>query len=180
MWTLARPLARARVHPTVLTVLGVCCAVAAVWPTWTVRPWLALILILASVTCDGLDGALAVLTDRASAFGAAADKIADRFSDVCFVLVIWRCGAPTWLTLTAVLGVLAVEAFREAGGGALLSTITVAERPSRAVCALLACIAAAVSTATWPAAVCAAVLVGLSLIALGQLAASLRADARAS
>jgi CDP-diacylglycerol--glycerol-3-phosphate 3-phosphatidyltransferase len=162
-------------------VLGVCFAVGALWPSHGIRPWIALILVLASVLCDGLDGAVAVTTNRASAFGAASDKIADRICDVCFVLVIWRCGAPSWLTLLAVLAVLGVEALREIGGRSALVTITVAERPSRAICAVLACGFASISTtADWPASVCAGVLFGLSVIALGQLAVAIRRDARAS
>jgi len=173
VWRLARPLAQLRVPPLAITALGAALALGA---AITGSAWLALILVAAAVLCDGLDGAVAVLRGVASPRGATADKAADRIADVSFVVVIWRCGAPGWLALVAGIAMLAVEASREIRGGRLRSTITVAERPSRAVCVALACICSTVSTATWPAAVCASVLLGLSVMALAQLAAVGRAS----
>jgi 4-hydroxybenzoate polyprenyltransferase len=58
---------------------------------------------------------------------------------------------------------------RELRGGAARSTITVGERPSRVICAVMACLSARVSSARWPAGVAASVLLGLSVAAIGQL-----------
>ena len=167
MWRGAAPLARAGLPPTAVTAAGALLAVVAALGHW---PWVALVLVIASVGCDGLDGAVAVLGDSASAFGAVADKLADRIADVAFVIVIWRCGAAGWLAWITGAAVLGVEAWREITGGRARSLITVAERPSRAVCTVLACLAAAVWTTTWPPTVCCAVLLALSVIAVGQLA----------
>jgi phosphatidylglycerophosphate synthase len=179
-WVLARPIARLRIHPIVLTVLGADLAIDAVWRWSGSGHWIALLLVLASALCDALDGAVAVLTDRASRAGARADKVADRISDLAFAGVIWRCGAPAGLAVAAGIGMLAVEGFREFRAGLLRARITVGERPTRVICTVLACACAALSSATWPATVCAAVLIGLSLLAVVQLNVVLRRVAHAT
>jgi CDP-diacylglycerol--glycerol-3-phosphate 3-phosphatidyltransferase len=172
-WALARPLARIGLSPNVLTAAGVLLAVAAAVLAAGFA-WIAAGCVALSVLADGLDGAVAVVSHRPSAFGAVADKVADRISDLAFAAVLWRCGAPWWLALGSAAGMLAVEGYREWRRTPVV--ITVAERPSRAVCAVLACVAATVSSAAWPAGVCAGVSAGLSVIALGQLAVAGRAS----
>jgi phosphatidylglycerophosphate synthase len=170
MWAVGRPLARLRVPPTALTALGVVLAVDALLFARR-RPWAALALVLAAVLCDGLDGAVAVLSDRASAAGAVADKLADRICDCAFAGVLWQCGAPWWLALAAAALSLVHEGVRELLGGRRRTRITVAERPTRTVCALLACLCAGVSAASWPPTVCAAVWVAAAVVGLAQLRA---------
>jgi phosphatidylglycerophosphate synthase len=162
VWTLARPLRR--VPPLAITVGGVLLAIGAV----LVAPWVALALVVAAVLCDAMDGAVALASGRASAFGSIADKVADRIADTAFALVIWQCGAPLWLALAAGALSLVHEAVRVLRGGAALARITVAERPTRAVCTLLACATAGVGT--WAPTVCASVWVALALAGLVQLA----------
>jgi len=162
MWTLARPLAAARVPPTAVTVAGAGLAVAALllagrWPL------AALALVLAAAIADGLDGAIAVVAGRASRFGAVADKVADRVADTAFALTIWRCGAPWWLAAAAAALSLVLELGRPP------RVITVAERPTRVICTALACVSATVSEATWPPTVCAGVWVGATAVAIGQI-----------
>jgi phosphatidylglycerophosphate synthase len=168
MWLLARPLARLRVPPLVITLAGAVLAVDAVLFAERL-PWAALGLVLLSVVCDGVDGAVAVLASSASAFGSVADKVADRVSDSAFALVLWRCGAPWWLAVVAGGLSLVHEGIRVVLGGERLARITVAERPTRVICTALACGSAGVSSASWPPTVCAAVWVGLAVIGLGQL-----------
>jgi phosphatidylglycerophosphate synthase len=162
----ARPLRF--VHPMVFTGLGVLFAVDALLLAGT-QPWFALALVLVATACDALDGAVAVIARRASAAGARADKIADRLADSAFALVLWRCGAPLALAVIAGLLSLVHEGVREVRGGALRAQLTVAERPTRVVCAALACACAGVSSATWPPTVCAAVWVALAVAGLAQL-----------
>ena len=169
MWTLARPLAAARVPPNAITVAGAVLAVDAALFADRV-PLAALGLIVASALCDGLDGAVAVVSGRATRVGAVADGLADRIADCAFALAIWRCGAPLWLAATAGALSLVHELSRTVLGGRLRTTITVAERPTRVICAALAAASAAVSDASWPPTVCAAVWAGAALIGLGRLA----------
>jgi phosphatidylglycerophosphate synthase len=168
MWWLARPLVRLSVPPLVVTCVGVILAVDALL-LGAREPWIALVLVLAAALCDGLDGAVALLANRAGALGSLADKVADRIADSCFALVLWRCGAPLWLAMVAGGLSLLHEGFRTMRGGVLLSRITVAERPTRVICAALACGCAGVSAASWPPTVCAAVWVGLAGLGLLHL-----------
>ncbi len=169
MWLLA---ATARAAPRrrrlALTVLGALFASTRCCSRRRSRGWRSS-LVLLSVLCDGLDGAVALLSRRVSVAGGYADKIADRVADAAFAAVLWRCGAPWGLALAAGALSLAHEAIRTVRGGALLARLTVAERPTRTICAALACGSSAVSSATWPPTVCAAVWTGLALIGLAQL-----------
>jgi phosphatidylglycerophosphate synthase len=168
MWLLAAPLARLRTPPLALTLLGALFAVdAALLAAST--PWVALGLVLLSVLCDGLDGAVALLSRRVSVAGGYADKIADRVADAAFAIVLWRCGAPWELALAAGTLSLVHETIRSLRGGPLLARLTVAERPTRTVCTALACASSAVTAAIWPPTVCAAVWTVLALIGLAQL-----------
>lgn len=168
MWMLARPFVALRVPPTLISVAGAVLALSAV-PSALQQPLLALVFVLLSVLCDGLDGAIALLADRASRSGAMADAVCDRIADLAFAAVIWRCGAPLWLAGQAAITTLGLEGVRLRRGGALRSRLTVAERPTRVVCAALALLSAAVSSAVWTATVCAAVWAALSVVGIAQL-----------
>ena len=168
MWWLARPLAALRVPPLAVTVLGAVLALDALLLAASL-PAVALVSVLLAVACDGLDGAVALLTGRASRFGAVADKAADRVADSALALVIWRCGAPLGLAVAAGALSLLHEVARGVPGAGREARLTVAERPTRAVCTLLACLCAAISAAAWPATVCAAVWAGLAVVGLAQL-----------
>lgn len=168
MWLLATPLARLRTPPLALTLLGALFAIDAALLAASL-PWIAFALVLLSVLCDGLDGAVALLSGRVSVAGGYADKLADRIADAAFAAVLWRCGAPWWLALAAGALSLLHEGYRSVRGGAALARLTVAERPTRTVCAALACASSAVSVATWPPTVCASVWTALAVIGLGQL-----------
>jgi CDP-diacylglycerol--glycerol-3-phosphate 3-phosphatidyltransferase len=162
MWTLARPLAAARVPPAAITAAGVLFAVDA--PLFAARlPLVALVLVLAAALCDGLDGAVALLQGRATRSGAVADIVADRIADTAFALVIWQAGAPLWLVLLAAASSIGLEFARRR------PLITVAERPTRVICTTLACASAAISDAAWPPTVCAAVWVAATLVAFVQM-----------
>jgi len=162
MWTLARPLAEARVPPAAITAAGVLLAVDA--PLLAARlPLVALVLVLAAALCDGFDGAVALLQARTTRAGAVADTIADRIADTAFALVIWQAGAPLWLALVAAALSVGLELARRR------PLITVAERPTRVICTALACVSAAISDAAWPPTVCAAVWVAATLVAFVQI-----------
>jgi CDP-diacylglycerol--glycerol-3-phosphate 3-phosphatidyltransferase len=166
LWFVARPLARLRVAPTAVTVLGVVLAADAVLLARTV-PLAAAGCVLAAALCDGLDGAVAVLARRSSAFGARADAVADRASDVLFALVLWRCGIAWWAGVAV--GVLAVSVDVVRRLRRVPALITVGERPTWTVCAVLACVAAAVTDVTWPVWTCAGVAGVLGVVATAQV-----------
>jgi CDP-diacylglycerol--glycerol-3-phosphate 3-phosphatidyltransferase len=164
VWTVARPFKT--IPPLIITAAGAASAVVAV----IVTPAGALVLVVASVLCDALDGAVALAAGRVSRLGSVADKTADRIADSAFALVVWQCGAPLWLALSAGASTLIVEGVRVVRGGVALARITVAERPTRTICTVLACGSAAVSMSVWPPTVCAAVWTVLGLIGIVQVA----------
>lgn len=166
MWRLAGPLARWRVPATAITALGVLLALDAVVLAPTL-PWAAVLAVLAAGVCDGLDGAVAVLVDRTTRYGAAADAIADRISDAAFAAVLWRCGAPWPLALLAGALAWAVDLLRR--WRRVPARLTVAERPSWAVCTVLAGVSATLSDARWPVVVCAAVWIVLGVVGVAQV-----------
>lgn len=171
MWALASPLAARSVPPNAVTAAGALLGPLAVAAALGPPRWLAvlvLVLILAGAVADGLDGAVAILADRVSRFGARLDRWADRIVDSSWALVLWAFGAPWWAALLLIGATLAQEASR---GDYARGLITVCERPTRLICTALAALCAALApTATWTASVCAAVWGAAAAVALAQLA----------
>lgn len=166
MWGIAGVLARLGVPPTAVTVTGVVLAVSAVAAAGSL-PLLAAALVLLAAVCDAVDGAVAVVANRATAAGARADAIADRCCDVAFALVLGRCGAPWAVAAAAAALAVVVDTLRRALR--VPATITVAERPTVTVCAVLGCLCAAVSDAAWPVLLCAVVWLAACCLAAIQL-----------
>ncbi|NHC12340.1 CDP-alcohol phosphatidyltransferase family protein [Motilibacter sp. E257] len=176
-YALARPLAAARVPPDAVTGLGVAVslgvpAAAAAGSGW---PLLAALGAIAVAVADGLDGAVAVLTDRASRWGHVLDSVADRLTDCAFLLSLGLLGAPWPLVVAAVLLTYTAEYLRAraaAGGMADIGVVTVWERPSRVVVVCAGCVAAGLDASRAPewAAVAAGAGVVLATVGLAQLA----------
>jgi CDP-diacylglycerol--glycerol-3-phosphate 3-phosphatidyltransferase len=164
MWLLARPLRV--VPPTAITVLGVLLAWDAVLLAGPLPAVAAGLVVLAAV-CDGLDGAVAVIAGRATAFGAHADAVADRLADLAFAAVLWRCGVPWGVALACGAVALGVDLARRLNR--VPERITVGERPTWTVCAALAGCSAAATAASWPVLVCAAVWSAAGVVALAQI-----------
>ncbi|GGL94137.1 hypothetical protein GCM10011594_12520 [Nakamurella endophytica] len=166
MWVGGRLLSRAGVPPTAVTGAGVGLAGAAV-ALAARHPVAAGAAVLGAALCDGLDGATAIVGGRATRSGAVADAVADRLSDGAFALVLWRRGAPGWSAATAVGAAWGVDTLRRIRR--VPARITVAERPTFTICALLACGSALVSPNRWPARLCAAVWTGAGAVGVLQL-----------
>jgi phosphatidylglycerophosphate synthase len=172
----ASPLARLRVPPDVVTLIGLAIACAA--PLLAARGGsgvLAAALIVAlSGLIDSLDGAVAVMSGRTSRWGAVLDAVADRISDAAFVAALWVVGAPASLCLAALLLCWLQEYARARAGAAGLTEVgvlTVNERPTRVVVVvmfLLASVARPTDDPGW-ATLGAGALVGLGVIGLVQL-----------
>jgi CDP-diacylglycerol--glycerol-3-phosphate 3-phosphatidyltransferase len=175
-YRLARPLAAARVPPDLVTLLGGAGAVAAVAFAAQGGRWAlaAAAAVVVSAVLDGLDGAVAVLTDRASGWGSVLDSVVDRVCDALLVATFWLLGAPGPLV---VLGGVAMglheyaRARAAASGMPEIGLVTVAERPTRvAVTAafLIGCGLHVDAAAAWATAGAAA-WAGLGSVGLGQL-----------
>ncbi len=181
MYRTARPIAVAGVLPDVLTAWAVWLALAVVALAAMGGLWalLGALLLVASGFGDGLDGAVAVLTDRASSWGYVLDSVADRITDGLFLVAAWAAGAPAWLTVVTGAAVALIEYLRARAGNAgatHVEVITVGERPQRIICCALAVGLAglapdrAIVLAGWSI----AVLLALTVIGLAQLTLAVR------
>jgi CDP-diacylglycerol--glycerol-3-phosphate 3-phosphatidyltransferase len=165
LWWLGRPLRL--VPPLVITGAGVVLAMSAVVAA-DAAPGAAAALVVVAALCDGLDGAVAVVADRATVHGARADAVADRLADACFAAVLWRCGVPWGLAVGCGALALGVDGLRRLRRTP--ARITVGERPTWTICAALAAASAALTPARWPVLVCAAVWAAAGLVATCQIA----------
>src|SRR5687767_3437376 len=78
------------IHPNVLTLIGVLVNVAAAWLLATDRFIAAAIVMIVANIFDFIDGKVAHITGKQSAFGAFWDSTLDRFSDLAlFTGLIW-------------------------------------------------------------------------------------------
>ena len=78
------------IHPNVLTLIGVLINVAAAWALAMDRFVLAGVIMIVANIFDFIDGKVAHITGKQSAFGAFWDSTLDRFSDLAlFTALIW-------------------------------------------------------------------------------------------
>jgi len=164
MYSLARPLVRIGWSPNAVTTLGLFVAVVALGAATQKWWWLAAALIVVSGLFDGLDGAVAVMTGRTSAWGYVWDSLADRFADVALLLVLWLLGAPAWMCVVIGVTTFALEYTRaraSAAGMSEVGVISVWERPTRVIVVGMFTLAAAVANVGWLSQVWAGVDVAL-------------------
>lgn len=143
VYRLARPLARAGVAPVLLTAWGVVAgtlavALADLGGRW---PLAAAAVVVVSGLLDGVDGAVAVLTDRATRLGYVLDSVADRVVDGLYLAALWRLGAPAGACVAAgaALGLLEYTRARAGSAGMReIGVVTVGERPTRLIVTVLA------------------------------------------
>lgn len=133
----SKALARTRVHPHVLTILGFALAlVAANFFRIECFFWAGIFIILAG-TCDILDGRLARDTGKGSVYGALFDSTIDRYSEVAiFIGLAWhyydQSRATTLIILLAVAGSMMVSYTRaRAEGLGLECTVGIVQRQQR-------------------------------------------------
>jgi CDP-diacylglycerol--glycerol-3-phosphate 3-phosphatidyltransferase len=176
VYRLARPLVRLGVDPSVLTAGGLVVAAAVpclaeVGPRW---PILAGLVVALSAVLDNLDGAVAVMARRTSAWGFVLDSLVDRVSDGAYLVAFWLLGAAGWLCVLAGSALTLLEYARARAGNAGMTEIgvvTVGERPTRVIIASSFLITAGIFCAH-PAGISAAAVLGtgvVSLVGLVQL-----------
>jgi len=78
------------IHPNVLTLIGVLINIVAAWTLAIDQFWLAGAIMIVANIFDFIDGKVAHITGKQSAFGAFWDSTLDRFSDLAlFTGLIW-------------------------------------------------------------------------------------------
>jgi archaetidylinositol phosphate synthase len=121
-----------RISPNVLTFFGLISAIAT---ALTASTWWAVVFLVFSLFCDGIDGSVAIFQQRESAWGAVLDSVVDRVSEAFWLYALYVIGVPTWL----VISLWCVASFQEYARAKLVSlgitnigVVTPAERPIRA------------------------------------------------
>jgi phosphatidylglycerophosphate synthase len=174
----ARPFARRRVNPNVITACGLLLGALALIAT-KVAPALGGLVVLLSSLTDGVDGAVAALSGRSSKIGFVLDSVVDRLSDTLFVIALVLVGASERLAGIAVAVVWLLEYTRARAGNAGLGEIgvvTIGERPTRVLAVGLSLVGAQVlsARAVWCANLGAGIIVVASSIGFLQLGRHLR------
>ena len=186
VYSCARPLARIGVPPDVVTLLGlvvsgVVVALCALGGRWVL---LAAFVVGASGLLDSLDGAVAVLTGRASRWGAVLDSVVDRVSDLLYLVALWLVGAPAWVCVVTG-AVVVVQEYARARATAVgmddVGVVTIGERPTRVIVVAMFLLGAGIYTgagdvlsggpgsAAWWATLGAGVSLAVAVVALVQL-----------
>lgn len=173
---LAGPLVRMRTPPDAVTLLGllIACTTPVLAALGGAGVLVAAVVVALSGLVDSLDGAVAVMTDRATRWGAVLDALADRVSDAAFVAALWVAGAPAAICVAAV-GLAWLQEYARARAGAVgmseVAVLTVNERPTRVIVVttfLLASVARPGDDPNWPT-LGAAALVTFGVVGLAQL-----------
>ena len=140
-YSLAKLLAKLRVTPNTLTLLGVFFGILLYLNSLSY--WAVLFLVL-SIICDGIDGSLAIMTGKSNKWGAMLDSVADRLTEVFWGLAFIAIGADQNLVIAAVL-IAAIQEYlraRSAGLGLTdVGVVTISERPVRASILFVALVA---------------------------------------
>jgi CDP-diacylglycerol--glycerol-3-phosphate 3-phosphatidyltransferase len=131
-YAIARVLNFLRITPNLLTLGGIIFATAALfYPTSII----ALILLILSLICDGVDGSVAIVGGRQSRLGAVADSIADRITEALWFAALYQWGMPAEISL-ALFTLALVQEYARARMASLgfheIGVVTIAERPVRA------------------------------------------------
>jgi CDP-diacylglycerol--glycerol-3-phosphate 3-phosphatidyltransferase len=121
-----------RISPNALTLFGLLGAIATALTAQTA--WAILFLVF-SLFCDGIDGSVAIFQQRESNWGAILDAVADRISEALWFYALYAIGVPAWISIT----LWCVASFQEYARAKLISlgvsdigVVTPAERPVRA------------------------------------------------
>lgn len=181
-YVVARPCAAAGASPDLVTLLGLVVGATAVPAAAAGGPWLLLAaaVVVLSGLLDNVDGAVAVLTGRATAWGQVLDAVADRVGDMLFLAALYVAGAP-WTACVAGGSLMLLQEYLRArataAGMTEVGVVTVWERPTRVVVTAAFLASAAALGNPWPA-LGAWAWVGLGCVGLGQLAVVVRGRLR--
>jgi phosphatidylglycerophosphate synthase len=131
-YVVVKPLSKARVTPNILTMFGLFFGVLVYANAQTF--WAPALLVL-SLICDGIDGSLAIITNKSTKWGAILDSTVDRLTEIFWVLALYKIGADLKLLIIVLLTASVQEYVRARAAGLGVSEVgivTFAERPVRA------------------------------------------------
>jgi phosphatidylglycerophosphate synthase len=137
----SKALARIRVTPNALTILGLVFGVLLYMNANAI--WAPLILVI-SLICDGVDGSLAIIAGKSSKWGALLDSVVDRLTEFFWILALYSLGVDSKILIAVLILASAQEYLRARAGGVGLTqvgVVTLAERPVRASFVFVALVA---------------------------------------
>ncbi|MBY4214927.1 CDP-alcohol phosphatidyltransferase family protein [Rhodococcus fascians] len=176
VYFLSAPLVRASVSAHVVTVAAVLAAAGSVALSrpGTSLPLLAAVLIVFSGLLDGIDGGVAMIGRSQSQWGYLLDTVSDRCSDLLFLAGSLALGAPMPIVVAVGVTTLLHETARARAVGAGISDVgflTVWERPSRVVAAVVTATVAGAGpgSAQTSATIGISVTCGLAVLGFTQL-----------
>lgn len=187
-YAVGKPVARVGFSPNVITSLGPLVAASVPLLVWLGTDssqsgwlWLAVLMCAVAGLVDSLDGVVAVITGRTSAWGYVYDSVADRISDCAMLSALWFAGAPGGVVVGAGILTFTQEYSRAragAGGMSEVGVISIWERPTRIIVVavfvgLCAWAPYGISSTRW-ATFGAALALVLSLVGLTQVLAAVR------
>ena len=129
---ITRPMVILRISPNLLSIFSIISAVA--FLTVIESNW-SIFFLVVSLLFDGIDGTVAILTNKSSRFGAVIDSVADRIVEAIWAYGFYLLGAPWQIVLAAWTAAFIQEYLRARAGGLGVSEVikvTWAERPIRA------------------------------------------------
>src|ERR671921_347036 len=128
------------IHPNVLTLIGVLINIAAAWALALDRFAIAGVIMIVANIFDFIDGKVAHITGKQSAFGAFWDSTLDRFSDLALftglVYLYSRLGSHEYVLITTLTLIFAtMTSYSRARAESLVERCKVGfmERPERIV-----------------------------------------------
>lgn len=136
-------LGRLKVSPMAVTGTGLvlAAAVPVLAPLGPLGSLGASVLVLLGALADSADGAVAVVTGRASRLGYVYDSLAGRAGELCWAGGLWAVGVP-WQLLAGCVAMSWLHEYaraRAAGAGMrAIGVLTTGERPARVSIALVA------------------------------------------
>jgi len=145
-----------RIHPNVLTFMGVLISVAAGWALADGRFILAGVIMIAASIFDFIDGKVAQETGLASLFGGFWDSVIDRFSDLALslglIVLYASLGRVDYVLITSITMVFAtMTSYTRARAESLIKKCKVGfmERPERIVLFMIGAFTNRVAAVMW-------------------------------
>ncbi|GAA0567377.1 CDP-alcohol phosphatidyltransferase family protein [Paractinoplanes ferrugineus] len=170
-------LGRKRIGPSAVTTAGLilCLAVPAVVSLGRWGTLAGAVVVLLAALADSLDGAVAVITGKASRLGYVYDSVADRIGEGTWLLAFWLAGAPGLVVAAA--GAVSwlqeyARARATAAGMSEIGVVTVAERPTRVILTIFGLLLGALYE--WLITPVVIVWIALSVVGLAQLTVAVR------
>lgn len=157
---IVRGLALSRIHPNVLTFLGLVINIAAAYLLAVGQQRWAGVVIIGAGLFDMVDGRVARETNRVTRFGGFFDSVLDRYSDLALLigLLVWygSINRPLYVVLTAlVMAASVMISYTRARAENSIPTCKVGfmERPERVVLLIIGALANRMSAVLWVIAV---------------------------